>query len=115
MTIVLAAVAMLASAVAGVPAQRIPTLLTTDVMFPRFCAAAGVFTALLAGYITSRSAGSASTGKALQASVLTVVGHVTVVALLGSPLSPWATAMYIAITPPALCLGCYLGAPGRRR
>jgi hypothetical protein len=93
-------------------------LLTTDAAFPWFCAAAGVFTALLAGYITSRSEGRASIRQAQAACILTVVGHGTIVVVLGTPLAPWATALYIAFTPPALCLGCYLGAPspsaGRR-
>jgi hypothetical protein len=111
MTVVLAAVAMLASTAAGVPAQRVPTLLTSDAAFPWFCAAAGVFTALLAGYITTRLECAASMRQALAACMLTVVGHVAVVGLLGSPLAPVATAMYIACMLPALCLGCYLGAP----
>ncbi|MEX2142322.1 MAG: hypothetical protein WD894_23840 [Pirellulales bacterium] len=113
MTVVLAAVAMLAAAVAGVPAQRVPTLLTSDVAFPWFCAAAGVFTALLAGYITARNEGGVSSRNVGTACMLTVAGHMAVVGVLGSPLAPVATATYIACTLPALCLGCYFGAPVR--
>lgn len=111
MTVVLAAVAMLASAVAGVPARQVPTLLTTDAAFPWFCAAAGVFTAVSAGYITTRSEGGVSIRQAVTACLFTFVGQVTVAWVLGSPLAPSATALYIALTLPALCLGCYLGAP----
>ena len=111
MTVVLAAVAMLASAAAGVPDERVPMLLTTDAAFPWFCAAAGVFTALLAGYITARSEGSVSIRQVMAAGMLVVVSHAAVVGVLGSPLAPLATAMYIASTLPALSLGCYVGAP----
>jgi hypothetical protein len=111
MTNVLAAAALLASALAGVPARQAPALLTADAAFPRFCAAAGLFTALLAGYIMSRFEHGASPRQTCRACVLTLAGHVAIVMLLGSPLAPWATAVYIAGTLPALCLGCYLGAP----
>src|SRR5688572_26140025 len=57
MTVVLGAVAMLAAAIRGLPGGQLPLLLTTDPSFPWFCAAAGVFTALLAGYITSQAGG----------------------------------------------------------
>lgn len=113
MTVVLSAVAMVAAAVGGVPAPRVPTLLTNDREFPLFCAAAGVFTALLAGYITTRSEGGVSIHQALAAGLLTVVCHVAVVSVLGSPLAPLATGVYIALTPPALWAGCYLGASAR--
>jgi hypothetical protein len=113
MTVVLAAVAMLGSALAGVPAQQAPMLLTTDAAFPWFCAAAGLFSALLAGYITAPRDGSVQIHQVMRACLLTGMGHIAVVGTLGSPLAPWATALYIALTLPALCLGRYLGAPVR--
>jgi hypothetical protein len=111
MTIVLAAVAMLASVLAGVPARQAPTLLTTDAAFPWFCAAAGVFSALLAGYITARRERGPWIRQVTRACLLTGAGHIAVVGTLGSPLAAWATSLYIALTMPALCLGCYLGSP----
>ena len=109
MTVVLAAVAMLASALAGVPAQQVPLLLTTDAVFPWFCAAAGVFSANLAGYITARCERSMPIRQMVKACLLAGAGHIAVAGTLGSPLGPWATALYIALTLPALCLGCFLG------
>jgi hypothetical protein len=115
MTVVLAAVAMLASALGGMSAQHVPMLLTTDAAFPWFCAAAGVFSALLAGYITARREGNGSIRQVMKACLLTGMGHIGVVGALGSPLAPWAAALYIASTLPALCLGYYLGLPAPRQ
>jgi hypothetical protein len=111
MTVVLGAVAMLSAAVRGLPTAQVPLLLTTDQSFPWFCAAAGLFSALLAGYITTRTGVAAPHG--LAAGVLTMTGHAAVVALLGSALSPTATVAYIGLTLPAVWLGGYLGSPGR--
>jgi hypothetical protein len=111
MTVVLGAVAMLSAAIRGLPPGQIPLLLTTDTSFPWFCAAAGVFSALSAGYITSRTQSAASLRHWFAAGVLTVAGHVAVVALLGSPLAPLATAVYVGLMMPAVCLGCYFGSP----
>jgi hypothetical protein len=110
MTVVLGAVAMLAAAMRGLPPAQVPLLLTDDPLFAWFCAAAGVFMALLAGYITSRDGGTTK-GQALAAGILTLVGHGAVAGLAGSPLAAWATAVYIGSTMPALWLGCYLGSP----
>jgi hypothetical protein len=113
MTVVLGTVAMLSAAIRGLPAAQVPRLLTTDASFPWFCAVAGVFSALGAGYITSRT-GGAMAKHWLASGALTVAGHGCVVALLGSPLGPVATAAYIGLMMPAVCLGFYVGAPSRR-
>jgi hypothetical protein len=104
---------MLSAAIRGLPPAQVPVLLTTDSSFRWFCAAAGVFSALLAGYITSRNTSDA-VHHWLAAGVLTLAGHVAVVELLGSLLAPVATAAYIGLMLPAVCLGCYLGSPVRR-
>ena len=113
MTVILAAVAMTASALAGVPAAQVPTLLTADPVFAWFCAVAGVCTAFVAGYITANLEGDGALQQVMAACLLTVAGHVLVVIALGSPLAPWETAIYIALTPPALFVGGYCGAPVR--
>jgi hypothetical protein len=111
MTVVLGAVAMLSAAIRGLPPGQVPLLLTTDTLFPWFCAAAGVFSAISAGYITSRTQGAAAVRHWLAAGMLTMAGHAAVVGLLGSPLAPLATAAYIGLMMPAVCLGCYFGSP----
>jgi hypothetical protein len=113
MMVILAAVAMLALALRGTPASQIPLVLTTDASFPVFCAAAGVFCALVAGYATTRAAGVAIVRQAVASGALTVAGHAAVVAALGSWLSPMATILYIGLTLPALLAGCYLASPAR--
>lgn len=113
MTVILGAVAMLSAAIRGLPATQVPLLLT-DSSFPWFCAAAGVFSALLAGYITSRTVGGATANHWLAAGLLTAAGHGCVVALFGSTLAPLATAAYIGLTMPAVSLGCYFGSPVHR-
>ena len=113
MTVVLAAVAMLALAVRGTPAGQIPLVLTTDASFAYFCAAAGVLCALVAGYATTRAAGVAIVRHAVASAALTVAGHAAVVAALGSWLSPMGTILYVGLTLPALLAGCYLAAPAR--
>jgi hypothetical protein len=113
MTVVLGAVAMLSAAIRGVPPAQVPQLLTADSWFPWFCAAAGVFSALSAGYISSRTVAGASLHHWFAAGVLTLAAHAVVVGLLGSPLAPMATLAYIGLTMPAVCLGCYLGSPSR--
>jgi hypothetical protein len=105
---------MLSAAIRGLPAAQVPQLLTTDPSFAWFCAVAGVFSALWAGYISSQTAGD-SAKHWLGAGVLTAAAHGCIVALLGSPLAPTATAAYIGLTMPAVCLGCYLGSPAHRR
>jgi hypothetical protein len=104
---------MLSAAIRGLPAAQVPRLLTTDPSFAWFCAVAGVFSALWAGYINSRT-GGATANQWLAAGVLTAAAHGCVVALLGSPLAPIATAAYIGLTMPAVCLGCYFGSPAHR-
>jgi hypothetical protein len=111
MTVILAAVAMAASALAGVSSEQVPTLLTSDPVFPWFCAAAGVFTAFAAGYITARLAGGPTLQHVLAACLVTVFGHLLAIALLGSPLAWWGTVLYIGLASPALVLGWYCGIP----
>jgi hypothetical protein len=105
---------MLSAAIRGVPPDQVPLLLTADTWFPWFCAAAGVFSALSAGYITARTGGGVAVPHWLAAGVLTMAAHSCVVGLLGSPLAPVATAVYIGLTMPAVCLGCYFGSPSPR-
>jgi hypothetical protein len=114
MTVILAVVAMAASALAGVPAAQVPTLLTADPVFSWFCTAAGVCTAFVAGYITANFEGQGAPLQVMASCLLTVAGHMMVVVALGSPLAPWGTALYIALAPPALFLGFYCGAPVSR-
>jgi hypothetical protein len=111
MTVILGLAAIAGTAFRGVPSSQVPLLLTTDSAFPIFCAAAGVACALAAGYITARARSGALLRHAIVSSTLTVALHVVVVGALGSPLSPFATAVYIGSTLPALTAGCLLGAP----
>jgi hypothetical protein len=111
MTVVLGAVAMLAAAIRGTPSAQIPMLLTADEFFPLFCAAAGVLTALLAGYITTPAANGGWVRHGFVAGTLTVVAHAAAIALCGSPLGPWQTTAYVSLTLPAVCLGCYWASP----
>jgi hypothetical protein len=113
MTVVLASVTMLARAVRGISPNQIPLVLTMDASFPVFCAAAGVFSALAAGYITTRAADVAIVRHAVASGALTMAGHGVVVAALGSPLSPVATVLYIGLTLPALLAGSCLASPAR--
>ena len=86
MTVVLGAVAMASAAVRGLPPAHVPLLLTMDPSFPWFCAAAGLLSAVLAGYITTQTGDAAPHW--LAAGVLTMTGHAAVVALLGTSLAP---------------------------
>ncbi len=111
MTVVLASVVMLSAALRGLPPAELPLLLRADSAFPKFCAVAGVIAAIMAGYTATRARGGATISESITAGVLTVVCHTAVIGVLGSPLSPPATAIYVALTLPAVCLGCYLGSP----
>jgi hypothetical protein len=115
MTVILAAAALASAAVRGLPPAELPLLLTADSMFPRFCATAGVVMAVIAGYCAIRGDGGVTVLQSVVAGVLTVVGHTLIIFMLGSPLSPAATALYVALTLPAVCLGCYLGSPAKLR
>ena len=95
----------------GLPPAELPLLLRADSAFPKFCAVAGVIAAIMAGYTATRARGGATISESITAGVLTVVCHTAVIGVLGSPLSPPATAIYVALTLPAVCLGCYLGSP----
>jgi hypothetical protein len=97
------------------PSRQVPLVLTTDASLPFFCAAAGVFTAFAAGYITTRDLGAASVRQALAAGIATIAGHAVVVALLGSPLAAGATAVYVGLTMPAVLAGSLVGMPAGRR
>ena len=111
MHFVLSVVAGVGLLLRGVAAERVLPELLSDVRLPGYCAIAGVFIVLLAGYITARSVEVGPLRHALFVGVGTAVVGALLALLFGSRLESIWLAMQLIMLAPAACLGGWLAMP----